>query len=114
MPATLLYLTTLVGLSSARTYPILGNSMYETRQANGDGSFGTPPVTAANPFDHSWIESFTALGDSYSVGLGAGHAVSAAKGVSAAAIIGKASRLTRCSLKSTPIARNTRMGIQIS
>lgn len=40
-----------------------------------------PSINAASPFDHSWIESFASLGDSYSVGLGAGHYVKAAKGV---------------------------------
>lgn len=32
-------------------------------------------IKANDPFDRRWIEALTAVGDSYSVGLGAGHAV---------------------------------------
>ena len=39
-------------------------------------------IQATSPFDHTWIEKFTALGDSYGVGLGAGHSIKAARGVS--------------------------------
>lgn len=42
---------------------------------------GRQTITAADPFDHSWIEAFTSLGDSFSVGLGAGHSISAATNV---------------------------------
>jgi len=38
---------------------------------------GGPSIQATDPFDRRWIESLTAVGDSYSVGLGAGHAVKA-------------------------------------
>ena len=43
---------------------------------------GNLSTQATSPFDHSWIETFASLGDSYSVGLGAGHYMSAIKGVS--------------------------------
>ena len=56
--------------------------MLDNRQTSGNVSFGNPSVLATSPYDHDWIESYTALGDSYAVGLGAGHAVSAATGVS--------------------------------
>lgn len=36
---------------------------------------------AFDPFDHSWIHYFTAIGDSFASGLGAGHAVKAGPGV---------------------------------
>lgn len=42
---------------------------------------GRPTITAASPFDPSWIEAFTSLGDSFSVGLGTGHSISAATNV---------------------------------
>lgn len=32
-------------------------------------------INAIDPFDHSWIEEWASLGDSYAVGLGAGHAI---------------------------------------
>ena len=32
-------------------------------------------LNAIDAFDHSWIEQYTSLGDSYSVGLGAGHPI---------------------------------------
>jgi hypothetical protein len=35
-------------------------------------------ITAVDPFDHTWIGLFTALGDSYAVGLGAGHYIKTA------------------------------------
>ena len=103
MLALLLSCTLSIGIASARAYPRLGYSIFETRQSSDNVSFGTPSVTAANPFDHTWIESFTALGDSYSVGLGAGHAISAAKGVSAKTIVHEVITLTVHSSSSTPI-----------
>lgn len=42
-------------------------------------------IKAATPFDHTWIEQWASLGDSYSIGLGAGHAIKASPGVSTAA-----------------------------
>jgi hypothetical protein len=38
-------------------------------------------ITATDPFDHTWIEQWAALGDSFSVGLGAGHAIKASDNV---------------------------------
>lgn len=38
---------------------------------------GGPSIQATDPWDRRWIEQLTAVGDSYSVGLGAGHAVKA-------------------------------------
>lgn len=34
-----------------------------------------PSIQASDPWDRRWIEQLTAVGDSYSIGLGAGHAV---------------------------------------
>ena len=58
------------------------NWQLSTRNFSINGAaLSGPSINAASPFDHSWIESFASLGDSYSVGLGAGHAVTAAQGV---------------------------------
>ncbi|KAL8634971.1 MAG: hypothetical protein Q9228_007490, partial [Teloschistes exilis] len=38
---------------------------------------GGPSIQATDPWDRKWIEQFTAVGDSYSVGLGAGDAIKA-------------------------------------
>ena len=38
-------------------------------------------INAASPFDHSWIDRFAAIGDSYTMGLGAGHPIKAANNV---------------------------------
>ena len=32
-------------------------------------------IQATDPYDRKWIEKLTSIGDSYSVGLGAGHTV---------------------------------------
>ncbi|KAI9671168.1 MAG: hypothetical protein M1817_003675 [Caeruleum heppii] len=32
-------------------------------------------IKAASPFDHTWIEAYAAIGDSFGVGLGAGHSI---------------------------------------
>lgn len=40
-------------------------------------------INAVDPFDHTWIEQWAALGDSFSVGLGAGHAIKSSDNVCA-------------------------------
>jgi hypothetical protein len=40
-------------------------------------------ITAVDPFDHTWIEQWAALGDSFGVGLGAGHAIKVSNNVRA-------------------------------
>jgi hypothetical protein len=52
------------------------HELLQPRQSSGNVS-----ANAKSPFDHTWIEFFTALGDSYSIGLGAGHSIKAARNV---------------------------------
>jgi hypothetical protein len=42
----------------------------------------TPALQATDPYDFNWISSYSALGDSYAAGLGAGHVIKAANNVS--------------------------------
>ena len=67
-------------------------------------------IKAASPFDHSWVGTLTAIGDSYSAGLGAGHAVKAGNNVSNGVYIYNAYAETAClddSSRSTRTATNT-------
>ncbi len=64
-------------LLRVNAYPGLGfRELLQKRQSDTGVS-----IDAETPFDHSWIESFAALGDSYAVGLGAGHSISATNNV---------------------------------
>jgi hypothetical protein len=40
-------------------------------------------INAVDPFDHAWIEQWAGLGDSFGVGLGAGHAIKSSDNVCA-------------------------------
>jgi hypothetical protein len=44
-------------------------------------------INAVDPFDHTWIEQWAALGDSFSVGLGAGHEIKSSDNVCATTCI---------------------------
>ncbi|KAF2433862.1 hypothetical protein EJ08DRAFT_42103 [Tothia fuscella] len=52
-----------------RLKPLMGHGDLYSRQAS---------IQATDPFNHSWVDSFISIGDSFASGLGAGHAVKAA------------------------------------
>ncbi len=66
-------------LLTVNAYPDL--NALRARSGQQPAKRGDPSIKAINPFDHTWIEAFASLGDSYAVGLGAGHYIKAAKGV---------------------------------
>lgn len=70
------YLLSLLLASLALAMPTTTpNNLYNPRKLlSRDGV----SIQATDPFDRRWIETLTAIGDSYSVGLGAGHAVKGA------------------------------------
>ena len=76
-----------------------------------------PSIQASGPLDHTWIGSFASIGDSIAAGLGAGHSISASKGVSIP-WPGKcginADQRKPSSWSSTVIAINFRMDIRTS
>jgi hypothetical protein len=39
-------------------------------------------IKASSPYDRAWIGTITSIGDSYSAGLGAGHAIKPSNNVS--------------------------------
>jgi len=62
--------------SGHANYPFFDNFMNPFEHHDGLS------FKAADPFDRTWIESLTSVGDSYAAGLGAGHAVKAGNQVS--------------------------------
>ena len=56
-------------LAAVSAAPASENAGVVSKRQTGGAS------NARDAWDHSWIEAFTSLGDSYSVGLGAGHAI---------------------------------------
>ena len=66
------YLLSLLLTGVALAMPTTPNNLYNPRKLL---SRADPSIQATDPFDRRWIETLTAVGDSYSVGLGAGHAV---------------------------------------
>ena len=66
------YLLSLLLAGVALAMPTTPNNLYNPRKL---WSRADPLIQATDPFDRRWIETLTAVGDSYSVGLGAGHAV---------------------------------------
>ena len=71
-------LLSLLLASVAVAIPTTSNSLHDPKEIF---SRAGPSINAADPFDRKWIEALTAVGDSYSVGLGAGHAVKGTKQV---------------------------------
>lgn len=68
------YLLSLLLAGVALAMPTTPNNIHNPRIVF---SRGGPSIQATDPYDRRWIETLTAVGDSYSVGLGAGHAVKA-------------------------------------
>ena len=66
------FLLSLLLASVALAIPTTPNNVYNPRKLL---SRAGPSIQATDPFDRKWIETLTAVGDSYSVGLGAGHAI---------------------------------------
>lgn len=70
----MVYLLVLLLANTAAALPATSKNIRYPRSIFGrDG----PSIEATDPWDRRWIEQLTAVGDSYSVGLGAGHAVKA-------------------------------------
>ncbi len=70
-------------------------------------------LKAVDPFDRTWIESLTSVGDSYAAGLGAGHAVKAGNQVSSSmsAFYNHSTNQFFASWRSIQTATNTAMAI---
>jgi len=68
------YQLALLLASVALAMPTTPNNLYNPKKLFARGG---PTIQATDPFDRRWIEALAAVGDSFSVGLGAGHAVKA-------------------------------------
>ena len=68
----LVYLLSLLLARIALGLPTTPNNIHSLKRIFARGG---PSIQATDPWDRKWIEQLTAVGDSYSVGLGSGHAV---------------------------------------
>lgn len=66
------YLIWLLLINEALTVPSTPNNLHDSKKLYLRDSLS---IQADDPWDRRWIETLTAVGDSFSVGLGAGHAI---------------------------------------